>query len=124
MLDIQEMISKIHEKQDYNLVLKNIFQMYKNNEISKFDYKNAKKKIIDFCCVNKNFVKTQRKKQQKKNSCNFNFDNDILELSFEIKKLVLDGKSAYAIKTILDEKYSKNLDFTQLNVYIEKCILQ
>lgn len=120
MLDIQEMISRIHKKQDYNLVLKNIFEMYKNNEISKFDYQNAKKKIIDFCCVNKKFVTKKRIKKQKNND--FNFDNDILKLSFEIKKLALDGKSAYEIKTILDEKYSKNLDFTQLNVYIQKCI--
>ena len=48
------------------------------------------------------------------------FNDDILEFRPKIKNLFLQGNSAYRIKLILDEQYSKNIDLTQLNLYIEK----
>lgn len=121
-LDMREALLKINSKEDYDSLQRELFELFKNNKISKNDYKTNQKKIASFYRATKRVFSAKKSRSHKNTSREVlsGFNDDILEFRPKIKNLFLQGNSAYRIKLILDEQYSKNIDLTQLNLYIEK----
>ena len=121
-LDMREALLKINSKEDYDSLQRELFELFKNNKISKNDYKTNQKKIASFYRATKRVFSAKKSRSHKNTSHEVlsGFNDDILEFRPKIKNLFLQGNSAYRIKLILDEQYSKNIDLTQLNLYIEK----
>jgi hypothetical protein len=121
-LDMREALLKINSKEDYDSLQRELFELFKNNKISKNDYKTNQKKIASFYRATKRVFSAKKSRGHKNTSREVlsGFNDDILEFRPKIKNLFLQGNSAYRIKLILDEQYSKNIDLTQLNLYIEK----
>ena len=60
-----------------------------------------------------------KEKKRKQEKIEAGFDQEILERQEDIRKLYIEKYPPYMIKQILDEQFSINLSFTQINKYIE-----
>lgn len=116
--NMQECLLRINDKDDYVALDKELYNLRENGEISLYNYNISRKRLNGFFQYNKKKF-CQNGKEKKQEKIEVGFDQEILERQEDIRKLYIEKYPPYMIKQILDEQFSINLSFTQINKYIE-----
>lgn len=118
--NMQECLLRINDKDDYVALDKELYNLRENGEISLYNYNISRKRLNGFFQYNKKkFCQNGKEKKNKQEKIEVGFDQEILERQEDIRKLYIEKYPPYMIKQILDEQFSINLSFTQINKYIE-----